>query len=268
MANDARVANVANMPALGDILSQARDKKNITIEQAQKQTRINSTILKALEEGSCDSVLNAAYVKSFLKKYAEFLGLDPEQIVNYYKRLHPETETVVADKSQPPETQSRGMSQAIVVVKVIILVLVAAAVVVFVAGQMALHFKKQGIQKTAAVSKAKKSSASSRPLKIPPQKVVSAKKSTETLIPKNVQLKLLLKVNQTVMVKMRTDGNLLFERVLSKGTAEMFLAEDIINIYVAKGECVELILNGKSLGSPGKGLLKNVEITRSGAKVK
>lgn len=268
MANDARVTNVVNMSALGDILREARERKNLTFYQAEKQTRINSTVLKALEEGKCDNVLNATYVKSFLKKYAEFLGLDPSQIVNDYKRLHPETETVTVDRAHLPEIQSRGASQVIVAIKVIIIFAVSMAVIVFVARQTVEHFKKQAAQKTVAVSKTRKQPTSSKSLKMPPQRVVGTKKGAETLIPKDVPLKLLLKVNQPVMIKMRADGNLLFERVLSKGTAEMFLAENTINIYVAKGEAVEFILNGKSLGSPGRGLLKNVEITRSGVKIK
>ena len=48
-------------------------------------------------------------------------------------------------------------------------------------------------------------------------------------------LKLLISVNQTVLVKVKTDGNLLFSRVLTRGSVESFTAKDRINIYVAKG---------------------------------
>jgi len=269
MANDPSVNNVINMSALGDLLREARERKNLTLYQAQKQTCINSTVLKALEEGNCDSVLNPTYVKSFLKKYSEFLGLDPSHIVNEYKRLHPGTETLNTLKAQASETQSRGASQAVIVIKVIIAFLIGVSLLVFAGGKIAAYIKKHPTQKTTvAAVKAKKPPAPVKASKKSPQKSAGTKKDADMLIPKNVPLKLLLKVNQSVMVKMKTDGNLMFERVLSKGTAEMFLAENVINIYVAKGEAVELILNGKSLGSPGRGLLKNVEITRSGVKIK
>lgn len=268
MANDTQFTGIINMSGLGDMLREARERKNLTLDQAQKQTRINLTILKALEEGRCDNVLNATYVKSFLKKYAEFLGLDSNQAVNHYKKLHPETETVPVSKPQRSDMPSRNTAQAVIAVKAIVTVLAIAAVIVFIGGMVAAHFKKQAPLKTAAGVRARKLSASSDALKKSPQKNAGAKRETETLIPKNVPLKLLLKVNQAVLIKMRTDGNLLFERVLSKGTAEIFSAEKTINIYAAKGEAVELILNGKALGSPGKGILKNIEITRSGVKIK
>jgi len=88
------------------------------------------------------------------------------------------------------------------------------------------------------------------------------------VVPDKVQLKLLLKVNQDVFIKMKTDGALIFERMLTKGTAEIFTADKVINIYAANGESIELVLNGKSMGSPGKGLQKNIEITRSGINLK
>ena len=48
-----------------------------------------------------------------------------------------------------------------------------------------------------------------------------------------------------------------------KRTAPSVMNWQKIDIYVAKGEAVELTLNGRSLGSPGRGLLRNIEITRS-----
>ena len=87
-------------------------------------------------------------------------------------------------------------------------------------------------------------------------------------ISKTTPLKLLISVNQTVLVKVKTDGSLLFSHVLTRGSVESFTAKDRINIYVAKGEAVELFLNGKSLGSPGRGPVKDIEITRSGLKIK
>ena len=48
----------------------------------------------------------------------------------------------------------------------------------------------------------------------------------------------------------------------------MIKADEVIDIYVAKAEAVELILNGKPLAVPGKGVIKDLEISRKGVKVK
>ena len=75
---------------IGERLRQAREKKGLTIEQAQKQTRIHSTVLTALEDGRCDDILTPNYVKSFLKEYSSYLGFDHRAIVSEYLAIHPE----------------------------------------------------------------------------------------------------------------------------------------------------------------------------------
>ena len=70
------------------------------------------------------------------------------------------------------------------------------------------------------------------------------------------------------MVKVKADGKPVFSRVLTRGNVESFTAKDRFNLYIAKGEAVELYLNGKSLGSPGRRVIEDVEITRNGLKVK
>jgi len=251
MADDNRLAGIPNISALGDRLREAREGKKITIAQANRQTRIHHAVLKALEDGNCENILDPTYVKSFLKKYAEYLGMDPVLVLNEYKRLRP---VQSYDSKVRPSSASHFIRTAAIVTAAII---VAAAVVAMalVLGKAARNFKAPASPKPAAAAKTKRSATRQSS-----GGVVS--------IPKNVPLKLLLKVNRPVRVKMRTDGTLLFERSLPKGTAEVFTAGKAINMYVADGSAVELVLNGINLGSPGRGVLKNVEITRSGIRLK
>ncbi|MBN2453392.1 MAG: helix-turn-helix domain-containing protein [Candidatus Omnitrophica bacterium] len=274
MPSEKIAANVMNMTTLGDSLREARESRNLTFDQVQKQTHINSTVLKALEEGRCDSILNPTYVKSFLGKYSNFLGLDSGQMLAEYKRLHPESESRPAIKLPEAEKPGRDLSKIIILVKASATLLIAFAVVVFIASRAVMFFNKNRVRPVAAATAAKKarqpSVAAARAVaqKKAASKPAAGNKSKEISIPNNVPMKLLLKVNQPVYVKMRTDGNLIFERVLTKGTAEVFTADKVINIYTAKGEAIELILNGIALGSPGRGLIRNIEVTRSGFKIK
>lgn len=268
MANDIQFTNILNMSSLGDKLRDVRQEKNLTLSQAQKQTRIDITILKAIEDGRCDSVLSPTYVKSFLRKYSDFLGLDSLQILNEYMRLHPEMGSRTVNKLPAPEASSKDRSNIVSVIRLAAIGVIVIILAAFVGGKVVVHFKRPGMIKSVYASKAKRPAVQPSPSKKAPRKSTGPKNAAEISIPKNVSLKLLLKVNQTVLIKMKTDGNLLFERVLPKGTAEMFTAENAINIYVAKGEAIELVLNGKPLGPLEKGLLRNVEITRTGIKVK
>jgi cytoskeletal protein RodZ len=268
MADDIKFTDMLNMSALGDKLREAREGRNITLGQAQKQTRIHQAVLKALEDGKCDSILNPTYVKSFLRKYADYLGVDSRQVLNEYKRLCPETESGPVSKLPEPQGASKGPSSVFPFIRLIVIVIVASAIIALALGKIAPYFKKQRISRHAPVSKARRPDARTKSSKKVSRENAPSKDEAGMTIPKNVQLKLLLKVNKTVMVKMRTDGVLLFERVLPKGTAEIFTADKAINIYAAEGSSIELVLNGKQMGSPGKGILKNIEITRTGIRVK
>ena len=268
MAADTRFTDILNMSALGDKLREAREAKNLTLGQVQKQTRIHQTVLKALEEGKCDSMLNPAYEKSFLKKYAEYLGIDSRQVLNEYKKFRPDTESRIANRLLEPAPHSKNSPGIVPFIKLITIVAVLIALVAFAGGKVASYLKGSHPSKRAVTSKPKLPLSQVKSIKKVSQASPASKAVNEIIVPKNVKLKLLLKINKNVLVKMKIDGVLLFERELTKGTAEIFTADRAINIYAANGESIELVLNGKSMGSPGKGTLKNIEITRSGIKLK
>jgi cytoskeletal protein RodZ len=63
------------------MLRAQREKRGITVDQAAADTRIREKFLKALEDGEAQSLPGAVYTKGFLRNYAEYLGLSPEELV-------------------------------------------------------------------------------------------------------------------------------------------------------------------------------------------
>ena len=74
--------------------------------------------------------------------------------------------------------------------------------------------------------------------------------------------------NNPVMVQLKKDGVIIFKRVLPKGTEESFNVNNSVDIFVGRAEAVEIAVNGKSLGSPGRGVIRNVEVTSNGIRVR
>jgi len=66
---------------LGEKLRQARRLKNLRLEEAAQKTKIRGEYLMALEDERFDRLPAGVYGKNFLKEYATFLGLDPNQIM-------------------------------------------------------------------------------------------------------------------------------------------------------------------------------------------
>ncbi len=64
--------------ALGADLRAARESRELSLAQAEQQTRIRAYYLEALENGTFDVLPSPVQGKGFLRNYARLLGLDPE----------------------------------------------------------------------------------------------------------------------------------------------------------------------------------------------
>ncbi|MDI6793366.1 MAG: DUF4115 domain-containing protein [bacterium] len=66
--------------SLGEILQANRKEKGISLEEAARGIHISQKYLKALEDGAYDLIPGETYLYGFLRSYAAFLSLDPEEI--------------------------------------------------------------------------------------------------------------------------------------------------------------------------------------------
>jgi cytoskeletal protein RodZ len=69
---------------IGGSLREARLKRNLTSADVQKAIRIRDRYLQALEEERWELLPGDAYVKGFLRTYADYLGLDGNLYVEEY----------------------------------------------------------------------------------------------------------------------------------------------------------------------------------------
>jgi cytoskeletal protein RodZ len=69
---------------IGASLREARLKRNLTPADVQKAIRIRDRYLQALEEERWELLPGDAYVKGFLRTYADYLGLDGNLYVEEY----------------------------------------------------------------------------------------------------------------------------------------------------------------------------------------
>ena len=58
----------------------------IDLEEVFEVTRINVTILRAIEENQMEKLPPLIYLKNFLKSYAEILKLDPNMVIDGYMK--------------------------------------------------------------------------------------------------------------------------------------------------------------------------------------
>ena len=73
------------MDEIGSILREARELKGATITEAYDKLRINPKYLSALEEGQYERLPSPTHVRGYLSKYARYLGLDPDPLLERYE---------------------------------------------------------------------------------------------------------------------------------------------------------------------------------------
>ncbi|WP_299090218.1 RodZ domain-containing protein [uncultured Metabacillus sp.] len=76
---------------LGNRLKQAREEKNISLDDLQAMTKIQKRYLLGIEEGNYSMIPGKFYVRAFIKQYAEAVNLNPEMIFEEYKNEIPST---------------------------------------------------------------------------------------------------------------------------------------------------------------------------------
>jgi len=74
------------MTTVGQILTQTRNHKKLTLEQVEKATKIRLKFLVALEKDEFNKLPPGTFAKGFIKNYANYLGLSSEEILAFYRR--------------------------------------------------------------------------------------------------------------------------------------------------------------------------------------
>lgn len=72
------------MEEIGDLLQETRETLGLTLDEVERETRIRTHHLEALERGDLKSLPSSVQARGFLHNYAEFLGLDVEQVMTAY----------------------------------------------------------------------------------------------------------------------------------------------------------------------------------------
>jgi len=64
------------VPSVGARLKQEREKRNVTLDEISRSTKIGTRLLRALEDEHFDQLPGGIFNKGFIRAYARFLGLD------------------------------------------------------------------------------------------------------------------------------------------------------------------------------------------------
>jgi cytoskeletal protein RodZ len=114
-------------------------RARIDINEVERRTKIRAKYLRAMENEEWDLLPGEVYVKSFLRTYGDFLGLDSRQLMDDYKRRYerPSDHELrpITPRSRERERERRRRGPLVPPWAVIGLVLVAVVVALYFVGR-------------------------------------------------------------------------------------------------------------------------------------
>jgi cytoskeletal protein RodZ len=74
------------MESPGKHLKAERESQDLSLKEVSESTKIPERLLKAIEEDQYEIISSPVYVRGFLDAYARYLGLDSNEIIDWYEK--------------------------------------------------------------------------------------------------------------------------------------------------------------------------------------
>lgn len=238
---------IEKLEELGSRLRQFRTEQCIPLEDVAAQTRIQARLLNAIEEGRLDQLPEPVYIKGFIQRFAEALGLNGAEFANAF----PTGSTVQFVKPSwrhLPAAQLRPIHLYVIYVLLVISAVSGLSILVKPSREAAIDNYPPRAQQLPAP---KNLPATNAKQKSPTFKHTEVVKTSEN--GKQVQVNVTLKAESWIRVV--ADGKTEFEGVLPEGTQRIWEADQklIVRAGNAGGVLVEFNdESAKQMGAPGE----------------
>jgi cytoskeletal protein RodZ len=93
-------------PTFGPRLRQERERRQISLTSIAANTKISRSLLEALERDDVSRWPTGIFRRSFVRSYAQAIGLDPDEIVREFMERFP-------DPSAAPPAEARPSAAAL-----------------------------------------------------------------------------------------------------------------------------------------------------------
>jgi cytoskeleton protein RodZ len=248
------------MGTLGETLRRARLDRGISIADAARDTRIRARYLEALEAEDLNLLPPSVYTRGFVRTYAEYLGLNPQAMVDLYQPpVRREREPSPPLKAAVPRVAiPRALPIGPIVFAAVGLVLIAGLVVAWNFYQSTAAALREGdsVRPRSGSPTALSRQPTAIPIALASPSPSPSPSPEPTAIPTPVPSPSPTPVVDGILVELRTtssvyveasvDGQRVLAETLPAGTQRALpLGKSVVIMRVSKGNAVDITLNGK-----------------------
>jgi cytoskeletal protein RodZ len=237
------------MASFGDNLRRERELRGVSLREIAEGTKISVRFLQALEEDRADVLPGGLFPRSFVRQYAQFIGLDPERTAADFVAAHREAPL---ERRQPVSRGRRLPLSPGHLFLGAVAVLAAVLMLRRTGGEdeRTRHSPPTPVPAVRAVL------PTDRVYPPPPVEPVPGA-ATDGLV-------LTMTAQQECWVEVRADGETVINRVLAEGESATLAAQGEIVLSVGNAGGLSLRVNDRQtlpLGRSGE-VRKNIVITR------
>lgn len=247
------------MATLGKWLHAAREAKGVSLEDAESLTRIKARYLRALEVGDYGAMqAGEAQVRGFLRRYATFLGLSPEEaIARYEEEVQPAVDAPHPGPAPVTVSQARsidltapprpvGLQLALIAMVVVILGLAAW----WIFARSGLFAAPEPSPSPVVTPETVSAAITSEPTEAP----VTVAPAPTFPVTASGGVTLTLELLEHVWVRVLTDGLTAYEGLMAPDLpieSRTWAAEELVIVETGNGAGVIATINGQLQGAIG-----------------
>jgi cytoskeleton protein RodZ len=221
--------------SLGERFREARAQRGLTLSEVSEHLRIRSVYLAAIEDENWSAIGAPVYTRGFLRTYARYLGLDPEQAVSEYNAASgappaPSPSSTSSLVSREP----RSLGTLLWIAGLVALALIGFVVFLYISPPKVVQTVANGGMPAAATPTAAAGapSASATPTGLP---------QTRTLA---------IHLTAASWLRVTVDGNVSIEGTFPAGTTRTFHGTSAL-VRVGNAGGVEIMVDGRPVGKLG-----------------
>lgn len=230
---------------IGDALREAREQQGRSIDEASRETRIRVEYLDALEDEDFAAIGGDVYTKGFLTTYARWLGIDPDPLLEHYRRevqgADYDAHALIEHPVAKPAQRSRSAWP---------LWVGAAAIILLASFYLIGQIGGRGIDPAEVPDEFAATGGPPNPAETQ-QTAPPGGDGTATPTPSPTSVNLVLLVEDRSWMQVRVQDQVVFEGTLSDGESREFSAGETVQLHLGNAGGVRLVLNGDDLGPPG-----------------
>ncbi len=252
---------------IGKELRARREMLSLHLEEVERNTRVKTHYLEALEEGDMERLPSAVQTRGMLSNYASFLDLDVDAILLRFADA-----LQARHREKNPQRPGRKAGQPIfaslpalgnfIAGDLIFGIGMAVLLVGFVIwgiNRVLVLQSLQAVEPTAPsisdvlLSTPDPSQFTATPTLLPVE--AFAEEATATIIIPTINANVRVQVNlvavERTYLRVIADGKIVFEGRVIAGNAYLFEAEEQIEVLTGSGGAIRLVYNGRDMGLMG-----------------